>query len=789
MATTVVFFDGRIGPHHHVTPQSRPVHFRRRKVAGFAPGLRAAMRLQTWMGGAGLALLATSDAFAAASVPSGPSEVIFFAQVGILLVVGRLLGEAMQRIGQPAVMGQLVAGIVLGPSVLGVLWPDLQHAIFPESAEQKSMIDAVSQLGILMLLLLTGMETDLKLVRRVGRAAITVSAVGVAVPFACGVALGEMLPDWILPKPDARFITSIFLGTALSISSVKIVAMVVREMNFMRRNLGQIIVASAILEDSIGWIIIAIAFGLASSGTLDAWSAAKIVLGTIAFLAASLTIGRRIVFSLIRWANDNFVSDFPVITTILVIMVSMALTTHMIGVHSVLGAFVAGVLVGESPILTRHIDEQLRGLIVALFMPVFFGLSGLSTDLTVLKNTDVLLLTGALVLIASIGKFGGAFIGGKLGRLSQSESLALACGMNARGSTEVIVATVGLSMGVLNQNLFTMIVAMAVITTMAMPPMLRWALARIPLGADERFRLEREELDAKGFVPNLERLLLAADDSANGKFASRLAGLIAGSGAKPITVLDLRKGISSKKSGPGEEGHEEAIKSAAETVTTLEAHSEEVKQGSVHVTTRSKKATAHEAVAGEAHKGYDLLVIGIENTRTPTGDLTKEVTRIADGFEGALAVVAAHGPHIAQALQSRSKILVPVNGTEVSRRAVEIALVVARSNDARITALYVTSGTQNSTRKRPRRSSASRRNEEAVLKEVTELADRYDVKVRTAMRVDVAAEDAIRKEARRGDYDLVILGVTRRPGETLSFGNMAAAVLESSDISVLFIAG
>ena len=751
------------------------------------------------MGGAGLALLATSDAFAAESGPSGHSEAIFFAQVGILLVVGRLLGEAMQRIGQPAVMGQLVAGIALGPSVLGMFWPDLQHAIFPPHAEQKSMIDALSQLGILMLLLLTGMETDLKLVRRVGRAAITVSAVGVAVPFACGLALGEMLPDSILPRPDARFITSLFLGTALSISSVKIVAMVVREMNFMRRNLGQVIVASAILEDSIGWIIVAIAFGLASSGTLDAWSVAKIVLGTIAFLAASLTIGRRIVFNLIRWANDNFVGDFPVITTILAIMVSMALTTQMIGVHSVLGAFVAGVLVGESPILTRHIDEQLRGLIVALFAPVFFGLSGLNTDLTVLKDTDLLLLTAALVVIASIGKFGGAFIGGKLGRLSHRESLALACGMNARGSTEVIVATVGLSMGVLSQNLFTMIVAMAVITTMAMPPMLRWALARIPLGADERSRLEREELDARGFVPNLERLLLAVDDSANGRFASRLAGLIAGSGAKPITVLDLRKAASSKKSGQVEEGREEegpveeeqeeAIKEAAETVTTLGGHTEEVQQGSVDVTTRSRKATAQEAVAGEAHKGYDLLVVGIENTRTPKGGLTEEVTRIADGFEGALFVVAAHGPHIAQALQGRSKILVPVNGTETARRAVEIALVIARSNDARITALYVASGTQDSNRKRPRRSSATRRNEEAVLKEVTELADRYDVEVRTTMRVDVAAEEAILKEARRGDYDLVILGVTRRPGETLSFGNMAAAVLESPEISILFIAG
>jgi nucleotide-binding universal stress UspA family protein len=360
--------------------------------------------------------------------------------------------------------------------------------------------------------------------------------------------------------------------------------------------------------------------------------------------------------------------------------------------------------------------------------------------------------------------------------------------MNARGSTEVIVATVGLSMGVLSQNLFTMIVAMAVITTMAMPPMLRWALARIPLGEEERLRIEREELDARGFVPNLERLLLAADDSTNGKFASRLAGLIAGSGAKPITVIDLRDGTSSKNSGQPEDRQVESVKSAAESVTTLEAHPEDEKQGNVDVTTRSKKASAQEAVASEAQKGYGLLVIGIANTRTAEGGLTEEVTRLADGFEGALAVVAAHGPHIAQALQSRSKLLVPVNGTEVSRRAVEIALVVARSNDARVTALYVASGTQSSQRKRPKRGSATRRNEEAVLKEVTELADRYDAKVRTAIRVDVAPEDAILKEARHGRYDLIILGAARRTGETLSFGNVAAAVLENSGMSILFVA-
>ena len=196
--------------------------------------------------------------------------------------------------------------------------------------------------------------------------------------------------------------------------------------------------------------------------------------------------------------------------------------------HTVLGAFVAGVLIGESPILSKHIDEQLRGLILAFFLPVFFGIAGLSADLTVLKDLSLLLMTLGLIAIASFGKFAGAFIGGEIGGLTRREAFALACGMNARGSTEVIIATIGLSMGALTQDLFTMIVTMALATTMAMPPMLRWALARVPMGRAEKQRLEREEFDARGFVSNLERLLLAVDQSPNGKFAASLAGLSSG---------------------------------------------------------------------------------------------------------------------------------------------------------------------------------------------------------------------------------------------------------------------
>ena len=260
-----------------MTPRRRPAGAEGRSLLRLRPSFLVLLLLVFLLAALGSAI----PALAAEGSSRFGSQALFIAELALLLLVGRLMGEAAQRIGQPSVIGQLIGGLLLGPSFFGVLWPAGQHAVFPMDGAQKSMIDAVSELGILMLLLLTGMETDLQLVRRVGRAAIAVALAGVAVPFACGFTLGEFLPAEFLPDPNTRVVTAIFLGTALSISSVKIVAVVVREMNFMRRDLGQIIVASAILEDTIGWVIIAVAFGLATAGTIDLWSVGRAVLGRV----------------------------------------------------------------------------------------------------------------------------------------------------------------------------------------------------------------------------------------------------------------------------------------------------------------------------------------------------------------------------------------------------------------------------------------------------------------------------------------------------------------------------
>jgi len=754
------------------------------------------------------------------SSSTGNAEGLLIAEIVLLLLTGRILGEGMQRLGQPALMGNLLAGLVLGPSLFGAIWPEAQKFIFPSDPAQKAMIDGLSQAGILFLLLLTGMETDVKLVAKAKGAAVAISLAGIAFPFACGFALGEFLPDSLMPDmPGGRLVPALFLGTALSISSIKIVAMVVREMNFMRRNLGQVIVSTAIMEDTAGWVIIAITFGIAGAGKVNALELAKTVGGVVLFMVFCFTAGRWLVFSAIRWVNDTFRGDFPVITVIIAIMGSMALITQLLGIRTVLGAFMAGVLIGQSPILTDHIQQQLRGMIMAFFMPIFFGMSGLAADLTILKSPILALLTAGLVLVASIGKFSGAFVGSMIGGLRWREGVALGCAMNARGSTEVIVASIGLSMGALTQNLYTMIVTMAVITTMAMPPMLRAALSDLPMDETERKRVERETLDEKGFVPNLERLLLAVDASSVGRMAARMAGLLAGGHGMPVTILkldaDLRDVQRTDKAGKEERHQEHSLAEAARDTDSAQKDmigaqstsqstaeqaadplAKELKTGAkasaakarkdeaepnpekVHLTTRLPVDKPADVVRDEARKGYDLLFIGMEGIRGEEGNISPEIAELAAGFDGPLALLSYSGNRSVPHLSSRTRILLPVNGSPASRRAAEVGFVLAHATGARVNALYV-SQTDGHTRTRSR--------EEGVLKDMVQLAERYEVRFATRISKRGAAAEEILKEA-MSSYDLIVMGVTARPGEGLFFGNTAALVFRDWEKSLLLIA-
>jgi nucleotide-binding universal stress UspA family protein len=420
-------------------------------------------------------------------------------------------------------------------------------------------------------------------------------------------------------------------------------------------------------------------------------------------------------------------------------------------------------------------------------MPVFFGLAGLTTNLAVLANTDLLLLTFGLIVIASLGKFSGAFLGGRLGGMTLAESLALGCGMNARGSTEVIIATIGLSMGVLNQDIFTTIVAMAVVTTMSMPPMLRWALARLPMSPEEAARLEREEFEAKGFVPSIERLLVAVDASPSGRLTSRLVGLLAGVRRIPTTVIHF----DYETPGPLHAGTRQAERTKAVVKKSAEEGDDAGPKGPggdpVEIATRVEKPNG-EAIGAEAKKGYGLLFIGREPA-SEGNTFHEQITQSAVEFGGPFAIAIARGIDRQEVLGNQLKILVPVTGTPVSRQGAELAIALAQASQGFVTTLHV-AGRQRRPRSWRRHVGAAlapATSADAIIREVVRLGDSYGVEVKGAVRSVRTPQEAILRQLEVGGHNLLVMGVSPRPGDRLFFGQVPAELLERAECSVLFV--
>jgi Kef-type K+ transport system membrane component KefB/nucleotide-binding universal stress UspA family protein len=759
-----------------------------------------------------IAVLSNPALLAVVSAHGENRVALFFTQIVLLIVVGRLLGELMQRFGQPSVMGQLLAGIVLGPSIFGAVWPTEQQVIFPIDSSGRQMLNAVSELGILMLLLLTGMETDLGLVKRVRRSAALTSAGGILIPFICGYTLGEFLPDSLLPDPNRRLMTSLFLATALSISSVKIVAAVLREVDFLRRDLGQVILASSILDDTIGWIILALIGGLAAHGTVMVGSLLFSVCGTALFLVFCFTIGGQWVARIIRWTNDSFVGEMPVISVILVIMLALALATSFIGVHTVLGAFMAGIMIGQSPILTKHIDEQLRGLIVALFMPVFFGVAGLSVDLKVLGNPHLFELTLLIIVIASIGKLGGCYFGSRFSGLSHSESLAVGLGMNARGSTEIILAAIGLSLGVLNQELFTVIVLMAVVTTLCMPPLLRWALSHVSIREEERVRLETEAAEEKDLLPKIERILVGLDTREGDDFAGRLAGWLIGARRISTTVIDwvsARENGTKVETGPPSEVLIESAQDAMQAVAAqLKAASSNKAEEDHPLDTAAKAAAVEEipvkalvsilkpkdtdaptedkfaaAILAEAKNGYGMIFLGMGSTSIPS-EFQNSIERIVREFTGPIAILFGCDHFKTRGNSALTKILVPATGADYSRFGAEVAVAIAKGCGASITALHVSVSPERDLLRQP---ATLLRTGRVLVADIEALGKREGVQVHPKALMGRAKESAILRQVELGGHQLIVIGTKSQSTEQLHFGTSAMALIEKAPCPVLIV--
>ena len=419
-------------------------------------------------------------------VLGGHELMILLLQVGLLLTLAVLLGRVAIRFRMSAIVGELLAGVLLGPSLLAHLLPRLSGWLLPLKPEQFHLLDAVGQIGVILLVGITGTQLDFGLVRRRSATAVRVAIPGLAVPLALGVAGGFLIPAALLARGSDRLVFALFVGVAMSVSAIPVIAKTLQDMGLLHRNIGQLTLAAATVDDTLGWLMLSIVAALATKGVQAAAIGRQIGL-LVVFLVIVTVLGRPAVAAVMRIASRAD-GDGPITTYAVVIMVLGAAATQAMGLEAVFGAFVAGMVIGTC----GHVDPgrlaSMRTVTLCVIAPVFFATVGLRVDLTVLRRPVVLLAVLMMLAIAVIGKFAGSFAGAKASRLTRWEALALGAGLNARGVVQLVVATVGLQLGVLTTVTYTIVVLIAITTSVMTPSILRLAMAHVEHTDEERLR-------------------------------------------------------------------------------------------------------------------------------------------------------------------------------------------------------------------------------------------------------------------------------------------------------------
>lgn len=726
--------------------------------------------------------------------PLGHHELLLvLVQLSLLLLVARGLGELMRRINLPPVVGELLAGVLLGPSLFGLLLPDLQAHIFPKSQEQSNLLSVISWLGVLFLLIVTGLETDLKLILRKGKTALLISLGGIIIPFITGFGLGWLLPDNFLADPEKRLVFSLFIATAMSISAVPVIAKVLMDLNLIRRDIGQVTLAAGMTDDTIGWILLSVVSGLASSGKFDLGTIFHSVSAAILFLAIAFTIGRTIVDQILRWVDDYVGGIAASMSVVLILSLAAAALTHALGLEAALGAFVLGILAGQSRRFSNEAGHMLEVFTASFLAPIFFASAGLKVNLLALLVPQTLLFGLIVLAVACVGKFTGAYLGSRVGGLSHWEGLAMGSGMNARGAMEIVVATIGLSLGVLNPQMYSIIVMVAIVTSLMAPPLLRWTLSKVVMSEEEARRLEQEEQDSRSFIKQIQRVLIPTSGGPNIQLAAQLVGYMAHQNSIEVTSLYALSDKQPQKKGRRaatqvkDTAAEEALASVAEEMqlpddTTLQTKME---------SGRSKA----EVILNEANKNYDLIVLGASEQIRPQKTLFNLlVDRVVQEAPCATMVVKSHLPQakgkickIAQ--QKLTKILVPTVGTEYSKNAVEMASTIAAQTGALVMIVNVINLPQVEYILYEQRSlTPVKEIAHDLLEQQAAIGRNLGADVKTYILQGSSPEREILKFAQTQEVDLIILGSSiRMVTGRVFFGHRVDAILSKAHCPVAVI--
>jgi Kef-type K+ transport system membrane component KefB/mannitol/fructose-specific phosphotransferase system IIA component (Ntr-type) len=455
-----------------------------------------------------------SETVARSMTHLSPHDVMtMFLALATLLGCAKLAGELMHKIRQPSILGEISVGILLGPTVLGHFKPNIYEFLFPTTGPMPIVLETVTTLGVVFFLLAAGLEIDLRSIFQQGRSALFVSFFGVIFPFAVGSGVAALLPTYLGVGNGAdHLVFALFMGTALSISALPVIAKILMDLNLLRTDMGTVIMSSAMFDDLVGWILFSLVLGMMNSGSHSLGGIKRTIILVLLFVVLSLTVGRWLIDKLLPFIQVHTSWPGGVLGFIFTLTLASAAFTEYAGIHAVFGAFIIGIAVGESTHLRKRTSEHIHQIVTNVFAPFFFASIALRTNFV--ANFDWR-LTAAVITVACVGKLAGAGWGARLGGMDRRSAWAVGLAMNARGAMEMILGMLALRAGLIREQMFVALVVMALFTSLISAPSIHFLISRrrvLTLKDVVNNKLFLPELDATTRLGALRKMCEAAAD-------------------------------------------------------------------------------------------------------------------------------------------------------------------------------------------------------------------------------------------------------------------------------------
>ena len=391
-----------------------------------------------------------------------------------IIVAGRCLGTVLQWFGQPRVIGEVIAGILLGPSLLGRISPDAMHFVLPTSVAP--LLGVIAQLGVILYMFLVGLDLNPDHLKSKAHSTVAISHASIVAPFL----LGAILALWLYPSlapADVSFTSfALFMGVAMAITAFPVLARILTDRGMERTELGTLALGCAAADDVTAWCLLAFVVGVAQSNLTAAVMTIGLAVGYIAFM---FLLVRPLAHRWLHSTEESTVSSGLIAWVIVALLVS-ALVTEAIGIHAIFGAFLLGAVIPHHSAIARVLRNKLEEIVTILFLPAFFAFTGMRTEIGLVRGPQEWLVCVIIIAVATLGKFGGTWVAARLSGLDSRMSASLGILMNTRGLMELIVLNIGLDLGVISPTLFAMMVLMAITTTVATSPVLSWIRGHEP---------------------------------------------------------------------------------------------------------------------------------------------------------------------------------------------------------------------------------------------------------------------------------------------------------------------